>query len=90
MYSDSSKPFIGDVQEQPATAARWCAHVRRTWYVCSLPEYRNGKQHGDFGYSEKASDAIALSTYWQRRFRAQVRHCSQHDSVSFVPVSQRL
>lgn len=65
----------------PAKAYRsWNQHH---FYVSALPEYRNGKQHGDFGYSDDAASAITLTPYWQRRIRRQVLTCSQVDTVRF-------
>ena len=73
-----------------AIALRHMAHVQRSWWVSELPEYRNGKQYGDFGYSDKATDAIPLTPYWQRRIRRQVLDCSQHDGIQFLAVSDWL
>ena len=69
-----------------AVALRYMAHVQRSWWISSVPEYRNGKQYGDFGYSENTVDAKPLSEYWQRRIRRQVSDCSQHDGIQFLAV----
>ncbi len=64
----------------PAVAARYMHHVRQQWFVRELPS--NG---ADYGYVTDYDKAVAMSPYWQRRFRAYVRRCSQHDGVSFFP-----
>jgi hypothetical protein len=43
----------------------------RTWYAGSLP----GDGGVDWGYADKAKDALPLSTYWMRRFVANARAC---------------
>ena len=45
---------------------QWDARTR--YYVASTPTGRE-----DWGYTEKATQACALSRYWARRFRADCR-----------------
>jgi hypothetical protein len=91
MYSDSGERVIAPIIEgRNAIAARYCVHVRQLWYIAGLPEYRNGKQYGDFEYSESGSKAIPLSPYWQRRIRTIVRDCSTHDSITFLAIANEV
>lgn len=56
------------------------------WYVNSLPgcstaDHRapvgSSERNCDWGYTDKASKALPLSPYWQRRFIADSRRCGR-------------
>lgn len=63
-----------------AIGIRHNGHKRQSWYVESLP----GDGGVDWGYTTKVDQAIPLSPYWQKRFRANCRAVGV--SCSFVPV----
>lgn len=63
-----------------AIGIRHNGHKRASWYVESLP----GDGGVDWGYTTKVDQAIPLSPYWQKRFRANCRAVGV--TCSFVPV----
>ena len=44
------------------------------WYVAQLP----GQGGKDWGYTMDVKQALDLSPYWVRRFRAYCNHLGQH------------
>lgn len=67
-------------QFTPAAQINLLGHASRnhpngkTYYI-GEPNGLPGQGGADWGWTDKPSEAMALSPYWQRRFRADMRRC---------------
>lgn len=53
----------------------WRNHPNGNVKYIGKPNGLPGKEGVDWGWTDKASESMELSLYWQRRFKSDMRKC---------------
>jgi hypothetical protein len=53
----------------------WRQHANGKTYFIGKPNGLPGREGVDWGWTDKIAEAMELSPYWQRRFKADQRRC---------------
>lgn len=68
------KPYVA-VAGVNTLGHAWRSHPNGKTYYIGSPSGLPGQGGKDWGWTDIPSEAMVLTPYWQRRFKADQRHC---------------